>query len=180
MKTGELIHQNLSDPRCVFVFPAEITARFWLKKSFSFAPTLDARRFISWDQFKETAFHYEAAGKAVTPSIRALFIADFLERNRHERLLRQIIPAHHADNSAAFQQSLERILPTLHRLRGISSLAAGKDKDLHLLLREYTAMLARENLFEPGFNHPGFRAGGRRYLIFFPEVIRDCMAYRLF
>jgi RecB family exonuclease len=174
---AELIHRNLSDSRRVFVFPAEISARFWLKKSLAFAPTLDARRFLSWDQFKKTAFCYPAAGKAATAAVRTLFIAGFLEQNRRQGRLETLIPPDHAGNSPAFQQSLERILPTLHRLREIPSLAAGKKRDLDLLFREYTALLAREKLFEPGYTLPEFIPGGRRYLLFFPDVIQDYSLY---
>ena len=177
VRAGEIILENLPDPRCVFVFPAEVSARFWLRRFFSFSSTLDAERFISWDRFKETCFRYSAGSRAVTGAVRTLFTAAFLERNRQERLLQALIPTRYADGSPAFQRSLERILPTLNRPGAFTSLSAAKAADLNLLYREYRAFLSREKLYEPGWTRPAFTAGGRRYLIFFPQVIRDYGLY---
>jgi RecB family exonuclease len=176
VQAADIIRENLSDPNCVFVFPAEVSARFWLRRATVFAATLDARRFISWDRFKESAFRW-GGGEPVTPALRTLFAAGFLERNRRQALLGRIIPASRADNSPAFQQSLERILPTLHRRREAPALDAAKAADLDLLYREYTAVLARENRFEPAYRRPAFDPGPRRYRLFFPEVIQDYPAY---
>jgi RecB family exonuclease len=177
VKAGKIILEHLPDPRRVFVFPAEVSARFWLRRSFSFASTLDAGRFISWDRFKETCFRYSAGSRMVTDAVRTLFAAAFLERNRRDHLLQSLIPVRHADNSPAFQRSLERILPTLHRLHAATSLSPAKTADLNLLYREYRTFLSRERLTEPGYNRPVFAAGGRRYLLFFPQVLQDYALY---
>ena len=87
MDFSSIIQKNLTDCASVFVFPSEITARFWLKKSFQYSSSraVSAKRFQSWDQFKKSVFRYPADLKPVNQALRILFIDRLLEENRQTR-----------------------------------------------------------------------------------------------
>jgi RecB family exonuclease len=76
-----------------------------------------------------------------------------------------------------FLESLQRLLPVLHR---IASLRTGwpnfsRDKlgDLEKLYSKYRTFLAEAKLFEPNYERPRLQPGEKNYLLFFPELIED-------
>ena len=99
MGIAEVLRAELDEPRTCFVFPTEVAARFWLRRALDFAPgrALRADRFLSWDQFDRTALDYgrEAAlarDRRAGIAERTLFAAGFLEANRRQGLLRELVP----------------------------------------------------------------------------------------
>ncbi len=172
-----IIQGELEDPRAVFVFHHEVTARFWLRRAFRLTPrrTLPEGRFIAWDEFKRRTFRYPAAGREASLPDRSLFLAALLQRNAREGVFRGIIPPRHRAHSAAFLRSLREILPRLDRIHEVAEgvMAEEKRADLLDLLRRYREHLARCGRFEPAFERPRFEPGGYRYILLHPEIIEE-------
>lgn len=110
-------------------------------------------------------------------AVRMLFLYQQLERNSRAPYLRQIIPTQYRQESLVFLESLQRLLPVLHR---IASLRTGwpdfsreKLEDLENLYAEYRTFLAEAGLFEPNYERPRIQPGEKTYLLFFPELIED-------
>ena len=121
MEPARIILDNFDNSKTCFVFPSELTARFWAKAALRSRPgkSLSMTRFLSWDQFKERCLSYPLAGRPVNRAVRLLFLHDQLQRNNRSAFLRQIVPPRYAGDSILFLEPLQRLLPVLHRLRGI-------------------------------------------------------------
>ena len=184
MRAPDCIKKNLGEQETIFVFPSEITARFWLKKSFQYTggKTLPVNRFISWDRFKETAVKYSNVSRPVNKAIRTLFAGNLLEENRENKIFKRIINPDFAENSLRFLKSFVKILPTLHRLEHLHLIreADSREKleDLQVLKRRYAAFLKSAGLFEPNFEQPYLKTGDERFILFFPEVIEDYSGFK--
>lgn len=170
---------RVDDPDTTFVFPSELTARFWCKRALrlSSRKSIPIRRFLSWDQFKESCFHYDAALRPVNRAIRLLFLYRLLEQNRSNPYLSRIIPPRYAGEPRIFLESLQRLLPVLHRVSAVRSrwprFSRDKLQDLEKLYESYRTFLRQAQLYEPNYEQPRFFPGGRKHVIFFPELIED-------
>jgi len=179
VKLFERITDTVDDPNTCFVFPSELTARFWCRRAlhFSSRKSIAADRFLSWDQFKESCFIYDSPGRPVNRAVRLLFCRRKLEQNRRRPFLRQIIPPKYAGQPLIFLESLQRLLPVLHRLQAVRArwprFSRDKLTDLEGLYADYRAFLDRSRLYEPGYQRPRFSPGSRKYILFFPELIED-------
>lgn len=177
----KIIKSSIDDNAAYFVFPSEINAVFWRKKSLELTgvKAVLSRRFISWDTFKEQHFSLNQGGVPVNRIIRNLFIIDLLEENRESGdVFRYIIPPEHAANSAVFRKMILSVLPKLPPLiKRISSNNVSVPEDLKMdfreLYRRYTGFLKQRGLFEPGWMRPDISELKDTYYIFFPEVIED-------
>ena len=179
MKILEVLSQELGDPQAVFVFPAEGAARFWLHRALASSGrrVLPQARFLSWDQFVETALDYGPGRRPAGRAERALFVARLLEANRREPFFRQLVPASQAGEPWAFARVLQGLLPFLARLRTLAGAwpdsSAGKAQDLGRLDREYREFLQRGRLYERAFESPALRPTDRRYFLFYPELLEE-------
>jgi RecB family exonuclease len=179
VKLFERIRDRVDDPNTSFVFPSELTARFWCRRAlhFSSRKSITANRFLSWDQFKESCLIYDSPGRPVNRAVRLLFCRRQLEQNRRRPYLRQIIPPKYAGEPLIFLESLQRLLPVLHRLKAVKAhwprFSRDKLKDLEGLYTNYQAFLDRSRLYEPNYEQPRFSPGSRNYILFFPELIED-------
>ena len=65
----------MEDPAVVFVFPSEITARFWLRRAFQYTPrrALRADRFLDWGDFKRAYLRYRSGGRAINRAACRLY-----------------------------------------------------------------------------------------------------------
>jgi RecB family exonuclease len=175
----ESLRHRVDDPDTTFVFPSELTARFWCKRAlhFSSAKSISSLRFLSWDQFKENCFHYDAAFRPVNRAVRLLFLYRLLERNRRNPRLSRIVPPFYAGQPHIFLESLQRLLPVLHRVAAIRSrwprFSRDKLEDLENLHESYRDFLRKARLYEPNYEHPRFSPEGKKHIIFFPELIED-------
>ena len=181
MGIAEVLRAELDDPSTSFVFPTEVAARFWLRRALVFGRlrALRADRFLSWDQFDHQALDYEQRGEAGSRPAgiaeRTLFAAGFLEANRRQGLLHELVPL--GAEPLAFLPALRDLLPCLHHLEELSgkwpASSRGKRADLSLLAGEYRGYLRRTGLFEPAFRRPALRQDGRRYRLFYPEALEE-------
>ena len=172
-----VIGGELEDPRAVFVFHNEVTARFWLRRAFRLTSrrTLPEDRFVDWDGFRRQTMLYPAGRREATPAWRTLFLAGLLEENRREPFLQRLIPPEYRENSIAFLRFLAGCLPMLPRVRelGPGMLDPAKKSDLLALLQRYLEHLVRGGLYEPAYEQPRFEPRGRRYLLFCRELLED-------
>ena len=179
MEFSERIRDRVDDPNTYFVFPSELTSRFWCKRALHFCgrKSIPTNRFLSWDQFKESCFVYASAGRPVNRAVRLLFLYRQLEQNRRDPYLRQIIPPQYAGEPRIFLESLQRLLPVLHRIPAVRErwprFSREKLKDLERLQASYQAFLHRSQMYEPSYEQPRFSPESRSYLLFFPELIED-------
>ena len=93
METSRLILNHIDDPDTSFVFPSELTARFWCRRALrvSSRRSIISSRFLSWDQFKESCFAYPSTARPANRAIRMLFLHHELERNRRSPYLLSLI-----------------------------------------------------------------------------------------
>jgi CRISPR/Cas system-associated exonuclease Cas4 (RecB family) len=179
----EHIRDRVDDPNTHFVFPSELTARFWCKRALNLSErkSIPTNRFLSWDQFKESCFVYASPGRPVNRAVRLLFLNRQLEQNRREPFLRQIVPPQYAGEPLIFLESLQRLLPVLHRLADTRTRwpRSSRDKliDLEGLYARYRAFLDRSQLYEPSYEKPRFSPGNLKHILFFPELIEDYGEY---
>jgi hypothetical protein len=175
----ERIRNRVDDPNTRFVFPSELTARFWCRRALHFSnrKSIPTSRFLSWDQFKESCLIYASRGRPVNRAVRLLFLYRQLEQNRRNPYLRRIIPPQYAGEPRIFLESLQRLLPVLHRLAAVRTrwprFSRDKLEDLEGLHARYRAFLDRSLLYEPNYEQPRFSPGNLEHVLFFPELIED-------
>ncbi|MBN1834400.1 MAG: hypothetical protein JW820_01050, partial [Spirochaetales bacterium] len=175
----ERILEQLEDPQVLLVFPSEVTARFWLRRSLAVGGgrAVRAERFLDWGDFKKRWLRYQGNRRAVTRAHRTMFAWRILEENSRNPFFRALVPPEHADSPQAYLGAIVRSLPALARLPALAhrwpEAGAAKREDFLRLLREYRRFLDEGSLYEPSFQSPRLEAGERRFLILFPEVIED-------
>lgn len=169
--------RELHDPGHVFVFPSEITARFWARRALDQGDrrTVTLDRFLSWDDFKARAFAYPEGLRPANRARRLLFVAGFLEDNRRSPRLRRLLPPEHAGEPLAHLAALQRILPALHHTARLPwpESSRAKRQDLELLRGAYERHLREAGLYESAWETPRLRPQDRCHWIFWPELIED-------
>ncbi|MDP3178988.1 MAG: PD-(D/E)XK nuclease family protein, partial [Spirochaetaceae bacterium] len=191
---AEAISASLRDRSVRFVFPSEICASFWLSRAACGAAASDgggaveARRFLGWDSFKESASESGAAPPA-DAALRWIFAADLLARNASSPFLRAVVPQAFAGEAAPFAPwlaaRLSRLgsLPEDLALGGFDREALARDgtdpalADWLAIRDAYARFLADIGYREPSFAPRALGAGPGRTLLFFPELIEDFDEY---
>ncbi|MBN1647353.1 MAG: PD-(D/E)XK nuclease family protein [Spirochaetales bacterium] len=172
----------LSDNDTVYVFPSEIAAREWADYMLlcSDRPALDAGRYISWDKFKETTFQLFRSEKPVNRELRRLYAMHLLERNKQDNSLDFLIPQKYAEYGQSFRRTVEAVLMSLNSAERLDNIALGQvyGRKLKKVFAQYACFLKDRSLYEPAGISPRLDMGGKRHLVFFPEVISDFSEYR--
>jgi RecB family exonuclease len=179
VEPARIIVDNFDNSKTCFVFPSELTARFWAKAALrrSHCNSVLMTRFLSWDQFKERCLSYPLAGRPVNRAVRLLFLYEQLRRNSRSPFLAQIVPQRYAGDSVVFLEPLQRLLPVLNRIRGIRGrwpeFSLDRLADLETLYSTYRDFLKGSGLYEPSYRMPLFSPADNTYLLFYPELIED-------
>ena len=184
---ADCLGQHINDYDTIFVFPSEVTASFWRKRSLSLGDSraVKSDRFISWDIFKERVFVLQEDVKPANNFIRLCFAADLLKRNAEEkRFLNVLLHPEHAGSWRPFVSYFARMLPSLEPLLGDSRasklLKPPLRNDLEAVNRSYKTFLNTHRLFEP-LHMPEQAVTSPGAVIFFSDVIMDFAEYsRLF
>ncbi len=181
----KILKENLPDNNVRFIFPSEVAASFWKRKSLDISgkKAVLADRFISWDKFKEEYFSLNQEGIPVNSIMRNLFTVSLLEENKKNGLFRYIIPSDYRDNSGSFRTLIVSLLPKLPGLvTDIHSrnlfLPPGMISDFMFLHERYSEFLVKGGLFEPGWMTADISRLKGLYYLFFPEVIIDYNEFR--
>lgn len=181
MKNVEkIIGCEIDKKNSFFVFPSELVATFWMRKSLELGKTaILSRRFLSWDKFKEKTFSLNMDFSPVNAHIRTLFASSLLEENKKSgNLFKGLIKPEHSAGSPAFLSRLTSVLTDVKSFRENSELKdvpldPGVRDDLDFLYNSYTSFLTEREMFEPSWVKPEIKDIGEEYFLFFPEVIED-------
>ncbi len=176
----EIIYTNLDKNESCFVFPSEVVATFWRRKSSLYGKkAVLSDRFISWDKFKEDTFSLNMAFAPVNNHIRTLFTAALLEENRIKgNVFKGIIRPEHSEGSGSFLSWIISVLGEVKSFHesGLSEkvmLSKEIKKDLSFLYNQYIEFLADREMFEPSWVKADVSGINRDYFLFFTEVIED-------
>ena len=183
----DILKSKLNKRDSFFVFPSEIVASFWMRKSLELgrmhtravSEAVLSRRFLSWDKFKEKTFSLNMNFSPVNTHIRTLFASSLLEENKKTgKLFKGFIHPEHSAGSQAFLSRLTSILTEVRSFRENSELKdivlnQGVREDLDFLFNTYTTFLTEKKMFEPSWIRPDITEIDEEYYIFFPEVIDD-------
>lgn len=176
----EIVKNNLNRQNTFFVFPSELVAVFWMRKSLSYGRNaVLSSRFLSWDKFKEKTFSLNMDYSPVNTHIRTLFASSLLEKNKKKGdLFKGLIKPEHSSGSSSFLSGLTSILTEVKSFRENSdlkdvNLGPGVREDLDFLYNSYTEFLLEREMFEPSWVRPEITDIGEEYMLFFPEVIED-------
>jgi len=173
------IQNLLSDNSWHFVFPSEISARYWRRAVVrrGLCDAVRGDRFLSWDRFKEIAFGLTETRRPVNGCIRRLFAESLAEENRESPFLSRLLPR--TEGSSGGAGELSRILPRLFSLvPRIEDRSWPLADDLRALHRRYSGFLDDNCLYEPSLLKPSLDTLSHNYLLFFPEVLEDYSQYR--
>jgi hypothetical protein len=175
-----LIKSHAADNIVTFVFPSEVTARFWRYKVLDIAG-LDAvrgDRIVSWDTFKERIFPGTDRRRPVNSIFRTVFTADLLRKNKKDPRLSYFVRPEYAETGEIFSRSIRRLLPGLKTLRDVMHTGgAGIEPELFsdvlFLYQSYVEFLEVRGLFEPNFEGPARIVIEKPAFLFFPETLED-------
>ena len=174
------IQEHLQNPAIHFVFPSEIVATFWRRKSLdsSRIRALRSDRFLSWDTFKERVFSLVHSEQPSNQLFRILFADMALRENVGSGSLKQLVFPEHAEDVSRYVSYVAGLLPALGSLWpdeacGDIFLSEGLREDLVFLWNKYREYLQNHGLFEPAYETADTAILDTTYILFFPEVISD-------
>ncbi len=179
------IISNIENQDCIFVFPTQVSASEWADRAteISGRKAVATERFIAWDQFKGSSIRSSQQEKESVPSImRAFFSENLIKENSENPFLSYIIPKEYAGNAQAFASQIASLLPSLNlwknRFEKNNLTPDDEDKDLLEIHKRYKDFLDKNNLFDPAWETPPFYADGKKYIIFYPEILMDYLEYK--
>ncbi|GMO25097.1 MAG: PD-(D/E)XK nuclease family protein [Termitinemataceae bacterium] len=187
------IRQYIKNQNCYFVFPSDIDAQQWGRKSctFDFLHTVASDRFLAWDKFKEMMCKTDGGLRPVSAELRLLFTTNLIKRNKEAVAsgitdnglpLISVIPKQFAEDGGIFADSITATLPYLtywqqrHAANGGN--ADNEDTDLLTIKKLYNDFLSATNTYEISDICFEFAATDNCYIIFYPELIEDWSIYK--
>lgn len=178
--SGEIENRNT-----VFVFPTQICASMWCDKSLEFSgkTAVALERFIAWDDFKSSAIRSSCQNKTAVPSaMRSIFAENIIQKNAAQPFFKNIINVEFAKNAERFSTWIASLLPSLSlwkkKFEQSNAEADDEDSDFLELYQRYSDFLSENNLFDPAWETPPFYSDGKKYVIFFPEILMDFTEYK--
>ena len=179
------ISENIKKQNAVFVFPTQICATMWCDKSLEFSgvTAVALERFIAWDDFKGSSIRSRQQNKnAVPAAMRSIFAENLIKKNSESPFFKNIIPQEFAKSAGRFSGWIAAVLPSLAMWKKTfdSKKVSGDDEDFDFLelYRRYKDFLDGNNLFDPAWETPPFESDGKKYFIFFPEILMDYSEYK--
>ncbi|HOX33347.1 MAG TPA: PD-(D/E)XK nuclease family protein [Spirochaetales bacterium] len=184
----QVIASLAADRSARFVFPSEICAEAWLRRSLRLGlggrRALESDRFLGWDRLKEEASAADGRRPA-DDCLRRIFAARLLADNARRPFLSALIPPQHAASWRPFAAYLASRLPRLGLLPEALAAAGlpgaeGEPEAADWLeaRRRYEAFLAEKGRFEPSYEPRSLRLPRGSSVIFYPELIEDFEEYR--
>lgn len=179
------ILENIKDKDTVFVFPTQIAASMWADTIISFdeVTAVALERFIAWDEFKGNSIRSRQQDKTSVPSVlRKIFAENIVKLNSTEKFFKSIITPEYAENASRFSSWISDMLPMLALWKKYVDRQGVKpdaeDQDLSELYNRYKAFLDENGFFDPAWETPPFDSNGKKYFIFFPEILMDYLEYK--
>ena len=174
------IQELIQDDTVRFVFPSEISARYWRHASLALTPrrAVWGDRFLSWDRFKELSFGLTETRRPANGIVRTLFAVSVARENRETPFLERLLPGDGGEAGGTTRE-LARILPRLHALvPRIGEQDWPLARDLREVEGRYSAFLEDNGLYEPSTLTPSLERLDGPFLLVFPETLEDYDAYR--
>nr|WP_318659594.1 PD-(D/E)XK nuclease family protein [uncultured Treponema sp.] len=179
------ILESIKDRNAVFVFPTQICASMWADKTIEFSGTsaVALERFIAWDEFKGSSIRSRQQDKTSVPSImRDIFAENIIKQNSQNPFLKKIVMPEYAKTASRFSSWIASVLPSLSMwkkyLEKNKVTPDGEDQDFLELYNRYKDFLDKNNFFDPAWETPPFDSNGKKYFIFFPEILMDYSEYK--
>lgn len=168
-----------------FVFATQTAADLWADRIIETGDVhaVATERFLAWDTFKaESVRSRQQEKKAVPSAMRSIFAAQLIEENAASPFLKNCIVPEYAQTASGFAQWISGFLPSLALWKKYFDLSGSgaddEDHDLLIIYEKYRAFLEKHSLFDPAWETPPFKADGRHYFLFFPEIFSDYIEYK--
>ncbi len=181
----ETLKNNVSDVDSYFVFPTQLAADLWADRITQVSSTkaVASERFLAWDDFKASSIKSQHQDKKAVPSqLRKIFTTQLIAQNAKAPFFSDVIVPKYARNASGFASSISSLLPSLklwkEKFDSLNKAPDDEDKDLIILYEKYKTFLETHNLFEPAWETPPFNRDGKKYFVFFPEILSDYLEYK--
>lgn len=174
----------LKDKTYYFIFPTQLAADLWQDRiiQISDIKAVASERFIAWDKFKAESIKSKHQDKTAIPStMRKVFASTLIQKNANSPFLQSLIIPEYAKTAGGFVNWITNLLPSLSLWKKYFEKNAEtpdeQDSDLQKLYDLYKAFLDENKLFDPAWETPPFEPDGRKYFIFYPEILSDYAEY---
>jgi hypothetical protein len=184
--------KELANPNSIFVFSTDVVMNSWIDWCIthpeeSGTDAVPLERFMAWDKFKGEAVRAKEEGKQTVPSIlRKFFVSSLIRENAvaadGEEIFKKIINPQFKKEADSFADWITHIIPSLKLWQKTLSdnpdyKMDDEDKDYLTIFNRYSAFLEENNLYEPSWIDPDFTSDGKKYIIFYPELLEDFYDY---
>lgn len=180
----KVLKANIKNLDTVFIFPTQTAADLWADRiiSVSDVKAVAMERFVAWDDFKGDSVRSTQQNKKAIPStLRTFFASKLISENAENPFFKDIIVPKYAKKAAGFEGWIESLLPALSMWKTFFDNSGKKpdseDEDLLLIYERYKSFLDAHNLFDPAWETPPFKSDGKKYIIFYPEILSDWFEY---
>lgn len=180
----KILKQNIKNLDTVFIFPTQTAADLWADRiiSVSDVKAVAMERFVAWDDFKGEAIRGTKQDKKAIPStLRTFFASKLISENAEKPFLKDIIVPKFAKSASGFESWIQNLLPALSMWKTFFDNSKknpdSEDEDLLLIYDRYKYFLDEHKLFDPAWETPPFKSDGRKYIIFYPEILSDWFEY---
>lgn len=181
----ETLRQNIRHLNSCFVFPTQLAADLWADRiiKVSDVKAVASKRFLAWDDFKGSSIRSQHQDKISIPSqMRTIFTSQLISENARSPFLKDLIIPEYAQNAAGFVKWISKLLPGLQlwkrKFEESGKEADAEDEDFLLIHKKYSEFLDEYGLFDPAWETPPFKSDGKKYFIFFPEILSDYSEYK--
>ena len=158
------LDENIKDPKVFFVFPTQIAASMWARKTLEVTDVkaIAKERFIAWDSFKSSSIRSQQQNKTSIPSVmRSIFAEQIVKKNSIDPFFKEIILKDYAKVAKRFSKWIESILPSLsfwkNQINQNKDSLDNEDLDLLELYNRYKSFLDENDLFDPAWETPPFK-----------------------
>ena len=100
----------------VLVFPSEVIAASWARRTAELCGAVRGDRFISWDRFKERCFFRQEEQRPANRLFRSIFVHHLLEKNERKAFFSVLVPPRYRHDGELYRSTLIAILPNLFGL----------------------------------------------------------------
>lgn len=180
----EVLIENIKNQNCFFVFPTQMAADLWADRiiSVSSVSAVAMERFMAWDAFKGSSIKSKQQQKTAIPSkMRKIFVDNLISKNKEEHFLKKLISKEYAQTAGVFSNWISSMLPSLDMWKKYfeksKEIPDEEDADLFEIYTRYSNFLEQHGLFDPAWETPPFESDGKKYFVFYPEILADYGEY---
>lgn len=178
---------ELSNPNTVFVFATSVVSSSWVQWCLENTEykAVSLERFIAWDTFKTNCISEDSdTGLSQIPSILRKLYARYIVQNKD---FKKIIASKFKESASSFAPWLSTVLPSLNSWKKQYDIFHqqnpnyqddDEDNDYLTLFNDYKNFLLKNHLYETSWIQPSFIITGKKYIIFYPEILDDFVDYK--